>query len=530
MKEIIVNVDNYNENSIKTIEGDNLNEVYKIYICKNKRRIDLTNKIAIMAYVNEYGSKKSNILALNITNASQGEIELPITNVISSENGVYACQIAIYGENNSLEQTAPFSLIVENNIFSKISNTAINSSDFHILSEAIKTTNTYREKLKQGTENIELQYADKLNEVNSQLAKKANENEVVKRVDADYFDNINLEKLKEVQTKDTITFLWFSDIHQVYYRNKTALSILNKITKEVDVDFITCTGDLIQDDRERNICYDNFSQILRGIDNKFKFFPIKGNHDENSHTGKGFGTKETIISNKDFYIRMLKHLGKEVKFDEENPYGLYYYYDDVDSKTRFIFLNSMDKPFEWNEDGTFKYPRWYFGFSQEQLNWVWNKALVVPDNEWKVAFFTHSSMVLSNKIVGKDNIKIENADTLITSIKKFRDGGADNYDYVDSYGRNIKVKYDFQSKENRGKVLGCFFGHYHADNFFVDDYNINHIGILNNYPGQEPGTPAREKGTITELVVDICTIDTVNNKMYFNRIGAGQDREITYII
>ncbi len=164
MKEIIVNVDNYNENSIKTTEGDNLSEVYKIYICKNKRRIDLTNKIAIMAYVNEYGNKKSNILALNITNASQGEIELPITNVISSENGVYACQIAIYGENNSLEQTAPFSLIVENNIFSKISNTAINSSDFHILSEAIKTTNSYAEKLKQGTENIELQYADKLNE------------------------------------------------------------------------------------------------------------------------------------------------------------------------------------------------------------------------------------------------------------------------------------------------------------------------------------------------------------------------------
>lgn len=174
MKEIIVNVDNYNENSIKTIEGDNLSEVYKIYICKNKRRIDLTNKIAIMAYVNEYGNKKSNILALNITNASQGEIELPITNVISNENGVYACQIAIYGENNFLEQTAPFSLIVENNIFSKISNTAINSSDFHILSEAIKTTNSYAEKLQQGTENIELQYANKLNKLNSQLSDKAN--------------------------------------------------------------------------------------------------------------------------------------------------------------------------------------------------------------------------------------------------------------------------------------------------------------------------------------------------------------------
>lgn len=170
MKEIIINIDNYNENSIKTTEGDNLNEVYKIYILKNKRRINLTNKIAVMAYVDSYGDKRSNILALNITNANEGEIELPITNIISEHNGKFACQIAIYGENNSLEQTAPFSLIVENNIFSKISNTAINSTDFHILSEAIKTTNSYAEKLKEGTENIELQYADKLNEVNSQLS------------------------------------------------------------------------------------------------------------------------------------------------------------------------------------------------------------------------------------------------------------------------------------------------------------------------------------------------------------------------
>ena len=205
MKEIIINIDNYNENSIKTTEGDNLNEVYKIYILKNKRRINLTNKIAVMAYVDSYGDKRSNILALNITNANEGEIELPITNIISEHNGKFACQIAIYGENNSLEQTAPFSLIVENNIFSKISNAAINSSDFHILSEAIKTTNTYGEKLKEGTENIELQYAKKLNKkldkdgivtmVNmGQDVKEAMTGGSVAVVGANSIDEINMKK------------------------------------------------------------------------------------------------------------------------------------------------------------------------------------------------------------------------------------------------------------------------------------------------------------------------------------------------
>lgn len=207
MKEIKINVDNYNENSIKTIEGDNLSEVYKIYICKNKRRIDLTNKIAIMAYVNEYRNKKSNILALNITNASQGEIELPITNVISSENGVYACQIAIYGENNFLEQTAPFSLIVENNIFSKISNAAINSSDFNILSEAIKTTNEYGERLKQGTENIELQYANKLN-------KKMNKDDVLSMANMG-------QDIKEAMTGGSVAVVGVDAVDNINVKNNS---------------------------------------------------------------------------------------------------------------------------------------------------------------------------------------------------------------------------------------------------------------------------------------------------------------------
>lgn len=225
MKEIIVNVDNYNENSIKTIEGDNLSEVYKIYICKNKRRIDLTNKIAIMAYVNEYGNKKSDILALNITNASQGEIELPITNVISSENGVYACQIAIYGENNSLEQTAPFSLIVENNIFSKISNTAINSSDFHILSEAIKTANEYSDKLKEGTENIELKYANKLNEIKAETIKIADiNNNLIKN--GTNIENLKFE-LKKIDNRKFLTLEKYSTNFENPSDDKTILTPIN---------------------------------------------------------------------------------------------------------------------------------------------------------------------------------------------------------------------------------------------------------------------------------------------------------------
>lgn len=272
MKEIIVNVDNYNENSIKTTEGDNLSEVYKIYICKNKRRVNLTNKIAIMAYVNEYGNKKSNILALNITNASQGEIELPITNVISSENGVYACQIAIYGENNSLEQTAPFSLIVENNIFSKISNTAINSSDFHILSEAIKTANEYSEKLKQGTENIELQYADKLNLFNSQLSEIAQQrlNVISLGLHPDTGEDVT-EKLQEL----------INSYKNLYFpAGKYIISRPIQLRSDIDL-YFEKESIIFLKDMSKCIMFDTIAKI------KYKNIKIKGGVFDGNDYGQG---------------------------------------------------------------------------------------------------------------------------------------------------------------------------------------------------------------------------------------------------
>lgn len=245
MKEIIINVDSYNENSIRTVEGDNLSEVYKIYILKNKRRIDLTNKIAVMAYVDEYGSKRSNILNLNITNAAEGEIELPITNIISEHNGVYACQVAIYGENNSLEQTAPFSLIVENNIFSKISNTAINSTDFYILSEAIKTTSEYAEKLKQGTENIELQYANKLKEINLQLYNTYDKKEVDEKI----FHMPNMgQDVKKAMTGGSVAVVGEDAVDTINLRNNSIKS------QKLDNAFSNIVG-FLKEDANLNTIY-----------------------------------------------------------------------------------------------------------------------------------------------------------------------------------------------------------------------------------------------------------------------------------
>ena len=144
MEKIFINVDSYNNEGIKTIQGNNNAETYKIYLLKNKIRLSLVNKTVKLGYVMAGTTKGDIIEDLNITNAEQGEITFPITNKISKKDGVYTCQLAIYGADGFLEYTATFGLTVQANIFNKIANEIADNKDLtyieRILEEAINTS------------------------------------------------------------------------------------------------------------------------------------------------------------------------------------------------------------------------------------------------------------------------------------------------------------------------------------------------------------------------------------------------------
>ena len=147
MKEIKINVDSYNSDSINTIQGNNNAEVYKIYVLFNKRRIDLTGKTVKMAYLRT-GTVEGDVINLNITNATEGEITLQITNSISKRDGVYSCQLAIYGADGFLEHTATFGLTVEANIFNKIAGEIENSKDLTYIERILEEAKTVSGDLK----------------------------------------------------------------------------------------------------------------------------------------------------------------------------------------------------------------------------------------------------------------------------------------------------------------------------------------------------------------------------------------------
>ena len=119
MKEIFINIDETTSEGIFTRQDNNNAEVYKIYIISNEGKVNLDGKSVKMGY-NFSGTNTGDILVLNVTDGENGEITLPITNKLTRKDGVFHCQLAIYGEDGYLENSSKFTLTVEKSVFSKI--------------------------------------------------------------------------------------------------------------------------------------------------------------------------------------------------------------------------------------------------------------------------------------------------------------------------------------------------------------------------------------------------------------------------
>ncbi|HBI6908685.1 BppU family phage baseplate upper protein [Clostridium perfringens] len=225
MKEIFINVDSYNSEGIKTIQGNNNAEIYKICISKSKVRLSLVGKTVKLGYVMAGTTKGDIIENLNITNAEQGEITFPITNRISKKDGVYSCQLAIYGADGFLEHTATFGLTVEANIFTKIAGEIADSKDFTYLENILDKASKLNEKLKENTSsatnansNLESNITE-ANNINSKLlentstATSLNKNlesnidlaKEVKETIKD-LDNKNIEATEKIETLTGLNF------------------------------------------------------------------------------------------------------------------------------------------------------------------------------------------------------------------------------------------------------------------------------------------------------------------------------------
>ena len=191
----------------------------------------------------------------------------------------------------------------------------------------------------------------------------------------------------------------------------------------------------------------------------------------------------------------------------------YYYFDDKQTKTRYIVLSAFDKPASSGSAAT-------DGYEAEQITWLTQEALNTPAN-WSIFIFSHAFYY--GEFTNHTWYLLSHAEPVIEAI--------DNY-------------------QGPGKIICLFQGHLHADNILTTPGGIPIIASTSdkyehwylNGTDMEEFLDDRVQGTITEQAFDVVIHDKDNKTITCVRIGgyatfdgsavagldANNDRVITY--
>lgn len=250
---------------------------------------------------------------------------------------------------------------------------------------------------------------------------------------------------------------------------------------------------------------------------KTALFMLPGNHDT------GIGQTPKLVAEDAMTEHDLKnayHTVKPLYGEVRNGDSLYFYKDLPDKKVRVIGLNSSDMPWTTDSQGNYVHNRLEeAGFGVDQLRWLADVALKLPDNSWQVVFFFHHPLSSST---------FYNAQALIDIIKAFKNGGSVviNRSDIDDM-QIVGLKVDFTT-QGAGTVIGVFNGHYHADSQDLTTLNGTPIVVTDASLSNSIGEQLERRNTVNEDCWETISIDTNTRTIHCYRFGRGSDREFNY--
>lgn len=330
----------------------------------------------------------------------------------------------------------------------------------------------------------------------------------------------SINSIMNNQTNENITFIWLTDSHtnpdsadnlQVW--NDTLKSI-NAIAQNVPIDFILHTGDIVDQnyvtqynatDPQVFQCISESIREVRNIDNRLLL--ANGNHDGVNANGYG---------NKQWYYFCNGKINDN--YPEKPTFPCSYSYKDFPYiKTRIITLSCPDS----NPQNTY-----YWGYSDEQLQWLANIALDTPDN-YNVIIAVHTPFV--EKYNGQP---LGHTDTF--------SGIINAYHNHTSFSDN-RITVDYSNKIGT-KVIIELAGHTHFD-ALVDSGDTSYTDVTNTLPCKilisgctwfyngtsswEGATiPERTMNTSSEILFNVCIYNPTQNTFELIRVGAGNDRTV----
>ncbi len=339
----------------------------------------------------------------------------------------------------------------------------------------------------------------------------------------DYWKPHLTEKIAHIQSlqnENTAGFGLIADFHcGVNLMHSPAL--MEKILAECEIpyfynagDFVSGMGIIAPQDllMEIRVSRELFSRIAD------KQLMVLGNHD------MAYSTYEPPLYYAEFLTKeeLDEHIFDPQKASPNRVFGPggAFYADDTRGKLRHITLNTHDTPSdEIGPDGFAVYNKFRLtGFRQDQLDWLAQVALQVPDKDWTVVLCTHESLGADKGYV------FYNQELMLGIIDAFRKHtayqGSTHYEDITGYDGNISV--DFTDKG--GDFAVWVGGHTHKDQHLLQE------GILTVCSASDSLVSVRDckENTTDEQAFDIFTIDKSAHKIHITRIGRGADREFTY--
>lgn len=280
------------------------------------------------------------------------------------------------------------------------------------------------------------------------------------------------------------------------------------------------------DIRVNNQMLNTFTSKVFDTKMKADRFILKGNHDTYlpstivNETQLQTNTKirpSQLMSDTDTngYYRSDVKLFNEVR----NGDSLYFFKDYADKKIRLIGLNTNDNPSNVDSNGYIKYfDMSYLGLRQGQLNWLANVALQNIPHGYDVVIVSHCPLT---------DPHLTNGNIALGIIKAFQKGN--NYSGVGTIvDWQVNVTASFSHNLSH-KVVGCFSGHWHREQFNGLDDEIHVISLNASwYSGQSERSLANSNSTNNEDCWYLIGVDTTNKTVKIYGFDYGNDYQYSY--
>lgn len=326
-----------------------------------------------------------------------------------------------------------------------------------------------------------------------------------------YYEAYMATKVNEINTRaDAYTngdqFIFATDYHGLEYAGKyhntnNMHSLINYIVNNTSISLTVNGGDVANSYQGRR----GRAEFLRAVRRICQYFMpdsyattlfVAGNHDLGCD-GQGGGVSPAVISEQDLYVNSgLASIASKLSISSETMWN--YYYDNINSKTRYIVLLTSNLA-SWGFDNT----QYAYSFLAESLQTM--------ETDWSAVVFIHWPF-------GTTDITTQ-ASELATIMSTYN-------------ARGVYGEFDFAGCQGHAPcIIG---GHQHRDESAVVTPVSGHpIVIVMTTTACVDGevtssTNVREPGTVTEEAFDVFTLDMDARKLYATRIGGGQDRNWSF--